>query len=479
MPANAQAKGLKAVTALELHNIQSGVLRPRPTPYAGAYIGVRIDDPTAGRDLLKRLIPLVPSAADRPSSGDVPVAVALSYHGLRALGVPQESLDSFSPEFKQGMAARAELLGDVGKSAPEHWKPPLGTADLHLLLGVLATEDAPVDTLLERARPILREMPGVKVIYRLDAHALPTEREPFGFRDGISQPAIEGSGIPATNPLEACVKAGEFVLGYPDEQGEMAPMPQPEVLGRNGSYVAYRKLYQDVAAFRRYLAHNAASAAEQELLAAKMMGRWRSGAPLALCPVHDDPELGADPKRSDNFLYLDDDREGFKTPLGSHVRRMNPRDHFKNELLRVNRHRMIRRGTVYGPALPEGVLEDDGVDRGILFLFIGADLNRQFEFVQREWVNQGIFIGSPTEKDPITGPNDGSGVFTIPTRPIRQRCKGLSQFVINRGGEYFFLPGLPALRWLADGRYGVAAGDGQRASGASDERSHSPRDERA
>jgi Dyp-type peroxidase family len=436
---------------LELGNIQAGVLHPRPTPYAGTYIGFRIDDQIAGRGLLKRLIPLIKSAADVTSPvADAGLSLALSYQGLRALGVPQESLDSFSPEFKQGMAARAEELRDVGKSAPEHWERPLGTSDLHLMLAIVAGDDAHLASLLQRAEPVYREIRGVTAIYRQDAHALPTEKEPFGFRDGTSQPAVEGSGVPGSNPQEIPVKAGEFVLGYLDEKGSMPRMPQPEVLGRNGCYVAYRKLYEDVAAFRRYLAQNSASLDEQELLAAKMMGRWRSGAPLALCPVHDDPELGADPKRRNNFLYLDDDPQGFKTPLGSHIRRMNPRDQFKDGLIQVNRHRVIRRGTVYGSALPEGVLEDDGVDRGILFVFLGADLNRQFEFVQREWINQGLFIGAPTEKDPITGPNDGTGVFTIPKQPIRQRRKGVPQFVINRGGEYFFLPGLPALRWLAD-----------------------------
>jgi Dyp-type peroxidase family len=225
------------------------------------------------------------------------------------------------------------------------------------------------------------------------------------------------------------------------------------VLGRNGSYMAFRKLRQDVAAFRRYLAERATSTADEEWLAAKLMGRWRSGAPLALSPDHDDPALGADHKRRNDFLYYDDDPNGFKCPIGSHIRRMNPRDHFKDEMIQVNRHRLIRRGTVYGPLLPDGVLEDDGAERGIFFVFIGADLQRQFEFVQSQWVNQGIFIGAPGEKDPIVGANDGTGVFTIPKQPVRRRLHGLSQFVTNRGGEYFFVPGLRALRWLADADY--------------------------
>jgi Dyp-type peroxidase family len=445
---------------LEFNDIQSGVLRPRPAPYAGTYIMLRIDDRAAGHQLLKRLTPAIASAIDLTSpAGDAWVAVALSYHGLKALGVPQASLESFSLEFQQGMAARATELGDVGESAPEKWEWPLGTSEVHLVIAALAPDQTRLARVLEPARQAYQQMPGVTAIYRQDCYQLPTGREPFGFRDAIGQPAIEGSGLAGSNPQEAPLKAGEFVLGYLDEAGRLPLQPQPEVLGRNGSYVALRKLHQDVAAFRRYLAAHTTSAAEEEWLAAKMMGRWRSGAPLALCPEYDDPKLGADPQRNNDFLYYDDDPKGLKCPLGSHARRMNPRDQFKHEITQVNRHRLIRRGTVYGPLLPEGVLEDDGAERGIIFVFIGASLSRQFEFVQSEWVNQGTFIGAPSEKDPMCGPNDGTGVFTIPKQPIRQRLHGLPQFVTNRGGEYFFMPGLRALRWLADASY-VAEGGG-------------------
>ena len=444
---------------LELRDIQSGVLRPRPSPYAATYILLRIDERTAGHQLLSRLIPAIASAADLASPvGDAWVAVALSYQGLKALGIPQASLESFSPEFQQGMAARAGELGDVGESAPSHWEWPWGTSEVHLMIAALAPDQTRLAEVLSRARDAYQQLPGVTAIYRQDCHQPPAKREPFGFRDGISQPAIEGSGLAGSNPQEAPLKAGEFILGYLDESGRPPPMPQPEMLGRNGSYVALRKLHQDVAAFRRYLAAQASSAEEQEWVAAKMMGRWRSGAPLALCPEHDDPQLGADPKRNNNFLYYEDDPKGLKCPPGSHVRRMNPRDQFKHEITQVNRHRVLRRGTAYGPLLPGGVLEDDGADRGIIFLFIGASLSRQFEFVQSEWANQGTFIGAPDEKDPMTGPNEGTGVFTIPKQPIRQRLQELPRFVTNRGGEYFFLPGLRALRWLADASYGASEG---------------------
>lgn len=433
---------------LELDDIQSGVLRPRPTPFDATYIIVRIDEPSAGRELMRRLGSVVSSAANPESPGrDTWVSVALSFQGLRALGVPQASLDSFSPQFRQGMAARAAMLGDVGESSPEHWEKPLGSPDVHVVLTAISKDAAHLEAALARARAALEDLPGIEPIWRQDCHVLPDETEPFGFKDGISHPAIDGSGIPGTNPHETPLQAGEFVLGYRDEISESPMIPQPNALGRNGSYVAFRKLHQRVAAFRRYLRSEAADAADEELLAAKMMGRWRSGAPLALSPQHDDPAAGADP-RSNNDFGLADDPIGYKTPLGSHIRRMNPRDAQVAGVVRI--HRMIRRGTAYGPALPEGVMDDDGVERGLMFAFVGANLGRQFEFVQSEWMNSSSFFGGTNERDPVCGSADGTGTYSIPRRPLRRQLKGVPRFVVTRGGEYCFLPSLSALRWLAE-----------------------------
>ncbi|MFF4776501.1 Dyp-type peroxidase [Microtetraspora fusca] len=435
-------------TALELDDIQRGVLSPRPTPYAATYILFRIDDRAQGRDLMRRVSEVVTAATDSMSPlGETWVSVALTGHGLRALGVPQESLDTFAWEFRQGMAARANALGDTGESGPANWEPPLGTPDVHVVLVALAPDGTQLEAAVDHARPAFRHLPGVVPIWRQDCYALPTETEPFGYRDGISHPAVEGSGIAGSNPLEAPLKAGEFVLGYRDELGGVQT-PQPEVLGRNGTYVAFRKLHQRVAVFRRYVKDNSTGPEDEELLAAKIMGRWRSGAPLALSPLRDDPVLGADPRRNNRFLYERDDPAGFTTPPGCHIRRANPRDAAVAGAPRL--HRMIRRGTVYGPPLPEGVLEDDGADRGLMFTFIGAHLGRQFEFVQSQWMNDGVFVGAEDAKDPIVGSADGAGDFTIPRRPVRRRLHSLPRFVVTRGGEYCFMPGLSALRWLGD-----------------------------
>lgn len=435
--------------ALELDDIQSGVLRPRPTPFHAEYIIVRIDDRAAGRELMRRLSGVVSSAAHPESpAGDTWVSASLTFQGLKALGVSRDSLDSFSPQFQQGMAARARRLGDVGDNSPEHWEKPLGTSDVHVVITAIAKEMPQLESALGRAKAALANLSGIVPIWRQDCHVLPNETEPFGFKDGISHPAIEGSGIPGTNPHEVPLKAGEFVLGYPDEIGDTSLIPQPDVLGRNGSYIAFRKLHQRVADFRRYLKENATAREGEEFLAAKMMGRWRSGAPLAVSPDADDPALGADAKRNNDFLFKSDDAIGYKTPLGSHIRRMNPRDADIAGVMRI--HRMIRRGTAYGPPLPQGVLEDDGADRGLMFAFVGAHLGRQFEFVQTEWMNSSTFFGGTTERDPISGASDGTGSHAIPRRPIRRLLAALPRFVVTRGGEYAFMPSLSALRWLAE-----------------------------
>jgi Dyp-type peroxidase family len=348
------------------------------------------------------------------------------------------------------MAARATELGDVGDSHPSNWEAPLGTSDVHVAVAVLSSDAARLEAAAEKARRAHKELAGVELIWRQDCYQLPNGRTSFGFKDGIGQPAVEGSGTPSRNSKEEPLKAGEIVLGYPDETGELPPMPTPEVLGRNGTYVVFRKLHTRVAAYRQYLRAKAASREDEALLGAKMVGRWQSGAPLTVSPERDDPELGADAARNNDFGYADDLR-GFKCPAGAHARRANPRDSLDQDgSVNVRLHRMIRRGTSYGPMLPDGVLEDDGADRGIVFVFAGAHLRRQFEFVKTQWLNDGIFIGAPAEKDPLVGQSDGSGTFTIPRTPIRRKLPDLPPFVVTRGGEYCFAPGLSALRWLAD-----------------------------
>ena len=277
---------------------------------------------------------------------------------------------------------------------------------------------------------------------------LPEGRNPFGFKDGLHNPYVEGSSNNPPVGSGTTIKPGEIVMGYPDETGETATRPEPEILRRNGTFVVIRKFHTRVAAFRKYLHEVASSPAEEELIAAKMIGRWRSGAPLVLAPEQDDPVLGADKSLNNKFGYSDD-MKGLNCPFSAHIRRVNPRDSLKNDLVAVNLHHFMRRGTNYGPPLPEGVMEDDGLDRGGVFLFMGAHIKRQFEFIQSQWITDGNFIGHGTEQDPLLNNGQGEKIFTIPKHPIRRRLQGLPQFIVVRGGEYCFMPGLNALKWLA------------------------------
>jgi Dyp-type peroxidase family len=255
------------------------------------------------------------------------------------------------------------------------------------------------------------------------------------------------------------LKPGEFLLGYEDEVGrEGTPVPEPFELRVNGTYMVFRKLYQDAAAFRRYLAtaaktlYGSDDQYQQELVAAKMMGRWRSGCPVDLSPDKDDLTIAADPHRRNNFTYAGDD-QGLRCPLGSHLRRSNPRATPLKRATAVRRHRLIRRGVEYGPHLQDGVMEDDGVDRGLVNLFIQADIERQFEFVQKEWMKGGEFIGlDPNEQDPINGVGGEGSQMVVPgaKRPF---LFDLPTFVTVKGGEYLFVPGLNALKGIIEQKF--------------------------
>src|SRR3954451_7801015 len=187
---------------IELEDIQSGALHERPSPYVGTYLLLRIDERAAGRELVRRLHGIVDTG--RPSTDparDAWITAAFTYHGLEALGVPQESLDSFAPEFRQGMAARAGELGDVGEGSPGHWEKPLGTSDVHVAVAAISSSQEGLEAAAEQARQARAELSGVELIWRQDCYQLPTGRTSFGFKDGIGQPAVEGSGLAPTNPL--------------------------------------------------------------------------------------------------------------------------------------------------------------------------------------------------------------------------------------------------------------------------------------
>lgn len=434
---------------LEFDDIQH-ILVTRVPALTGRYEFLSFRTAVAGREWLGAILDKVQSAAQVRTSREQDarwVSVAFTWNGLRALDVPEESLATFPEEFKQGMAARAEMLGDTGANDPEKWVGGLASPDLHAIVILFARDVATRGQCQAEHDKLLARSKGVQVLSSLDLEATPPfefAHDHFGYRDRLSQPVIEGSGEEPTPGSGAPLKAGEFILGYPDEDGPPANLPQPEVLSRNGSYMAYRRLEEHVGKFRDFLREHGKTADEQELLAAKLMGRWRSGAPLVLAPDKDDPTLGADASRNNAFNYKEMDPHGYAVPLGSHIRRMNPRDTAAN----MNRRRMIRRGATYGAALPENAA-DDGVERGIAAFVICASLVRQFEFAQNVWINDRNFHELGNERDPIIGTQDGTLEYKIPKRPIRKTIRGLPAFTTVRGGAYFFLPGLKALRYLA------------------------------
>jgi Dyp-type peroxidase family len=425
------------MTELDRHDIQGLVLRGYNMPLA-TYLFYRFDTAAAARRWLASMVDPVTTAAEWEATPAWCANLALTYPGLVALELPAGLLDGFPEAFRQGMAARSVTeLGDAVDDHPEHWEaiPPFATGGVHAMVMVWAHSQAELDARLVAFGAQAEQAGGITLVGFQPLAAL-EGREHFGFRDPVSQPAIAGDRSADVGfDGQAPIAAGEFLLGHADELGGTTTLAS-EVLGRNGTYAVYRKLHQDVAGFRAFLGFD-----DAEQLAAKLMGRWRSGAPLAVAARADDPDLTADRLRADAFDYTEDP-VGYICPRGAHVRRARPRDGSPT----VRRRRLIRRGMPYGQPLPDAA-RDDGLDRGLVGIFLNADIERQYEFVQREWLNAPSFDGLWNETDPILG--SAGRDFTWQRRPIPRRRANLPRFVTVRGGEYFFVPGISALRFLS------------------------------
>lgn len=447
--ADLKARFRREHVTLALDDIQAVILRARPEPYVGIHAMLHVEDAAGGRDLVRRMADHVPSAAGWTEERDAWMGVALSYAGLQALGVPEASLATFPLPFRQGMAARAAQLRDTGENAPEHWDEAFVPGTCHIALTIYARDEAARDAAVAKAMGELERSHGVTLVgthaFGADADA----KNPFGFRDSISQPAIAGSGVDPLPGQERTIAAGEFILGENSETGAPLAVPDPPELGRNGSFVVLRKYESRVGAFNDFVKAHANDEADEERFAAKLFGRWRSGAPLVLSPGRDDPALGGDPARNNAFDFSTDPR-GLACPHGAHMRRLNPRDSRLTILTDVNIHRIIRRSSTFGPKWSRDVTAADDAqgDRGIFFIFISARAYDTIEFFQQEWINRGNFIDLGDERDPVVGLHETPGAFTVPDSPVRRRVDGVTTFNRLRGGEYLFMPSLTALRWI-------------------------------
>ena len=252
------------------------------------------------------------------------------------------------------MLARAEILGDSGENHPNNWVGGLASPDLHAIAILFARDEDERESLPDRA-------PQARCALRRRGGALhpgpPSDRRHLtmhttisAIRDRLSEPVIEGLRMCRRPVLVRHSSRANSSSGTRTKTDRRPICRNQKFLSRNGSYMAYRRLQEHVGKFRDFLREHGDTHEEQEFIAAKLMGRWRSGAPLTLAPEKDDPVLGADLLRNNNFNYKEMDPHGYAVPLGSHIRRMNPRDTAAN----MNRRRMIRRGATYGPPLPEG-----------------------------------------------------------------------------------------------------------------------------
>ncbi|WP_336518447.1 hypothetical protein [Pollutibacter soli] len=436
---------------LELDDIQHYLLT-RPHATIAEYVFVTFKNAESGRNWIASLLDTVGNAKTVMAASDTDmrwVSMAFTFNGLKALGLDEESLSTFPEPFRQGMAARAAMLGDTGANHPDHWEDHMASPDLHAVVILFARDKAEKERCIAKHQEYLHQNPGVQVLSTLHLEAIPPYdyvHEHFGYRDRITTPVIEGLGIEPSPGSHPPSKPGEFFLGYPDESGAIVPLPKPEALTKNGSYIAYRKMQEHVGAFRDYLKANGKTVEEQELIAAKMMGRWRkSGAPLVLSPDKDDHELGFDDSRNNMFDYEKMDPHGYACPVGAHIRRMNVRDNSVSQIM--HRRLIIRRGGTYGPHLPDDAPED-GANRGIAVFAGCADISRQFEFLISVWANDTGFE-ELNERDPFCGLQDGTLDMVIPKRPIKRRLKNIPAFTNVRGGAYFFLPGISGLKYLA------------------------------
>jgi len=474
---------------LDLNDIQGIIARGYSSLAAASYLLLSITDGQTAKPWLRDTLGQV-TFADM-TSGMQAVNIAMTHSGISKLNNDSVILDSFSNEFRTGMTTthKQHILGDENESAPSTWDwggPNTKTVDVLLLC--YAIDQTHLDQLVESLLVGSNEN-GLSLIKQLGTEKLENAKEHFGFRDGIGQPfykefASENKKHPNNN-VNNTVALGEILLGH--ENGYKRLTQRPMVpkkldprnvlsqscdndalndLGLNGSYLVFRQLSQDVSQFWKSMQEleQKTTSPDPIRLASKMVGRWPSGTPLVASPDHDIDD-GED---KNNFEYHKEDSEGLKCPLGSHIRRTNPRDSLEPEPGTKkssdfsNRHRLLRRGRPYGKPFDSSMdpkvflanldKEDKPESRGLHFICLNANIGRQFEFVQHTWANNPNFNGLYKDSDPIIGNRFSNNLkqdqFTVQQCPARTQYRGLPSFVQMKGGGYFFVPSKRALTFL-------------------------------
>lgn len=535
---------------LNLDDIQGNVTRAYGRysyPFA-RYFFLHFASPAKGRAFLDKLRGHVTTAARwaPDTQPDVTLNVALSFMGLLRLGLSTRTLKDMPDEFIDGMKNRAFVLGDsdptkTGKEEgdwnrkwDEIWKLNRtgGANDVHMWLSMNAKAvpgKAEPHAALDAQTNWLRDLcaafdvtimphdgPGGSVEYQAanavfttlpNGAEVPTAKEHFGFTDGLGDPTFEGQYPDAEMPEKVigrgkwmdaedgwqALATGEFILGHPDESQQLPDTPRPPEFMRNGSFLVYRKLHENVASFDEVIDAEAAryskvmDVPKEEAaltLKAKIVGRWPDGVPLARVPGYDDWRAFRDQRGFDDpdpekagkayisylrssepmdFRYADD-MSGAKCPVGAHLRRTNTRDYLdplnapngdnaKATTQLNKRRRILRRGLPYGPALG-GEMTDD-TEQGVIFMVVNASIFRQFEFVQQQWIQYGLDFNSGNNTCPLLGNHDRYKRHVIESDPDGDKppyiMNSLKTFVETRGGDYFFIPSLTALRMLAMG----------------------------